>query len=325
MNLRTRWIHHVSRALTILMFLCLIVFFYKNLQKIDWASLNFPWYGAAIMLVCMLFFHLLCSLSLVAIQRDLAIPMSLYESSKLYFQSLLAAYIPGKIFVVAKRKILLHERGVPLSKITVIYFLENIVTLLGACVFIAVMFFEVVRRFDPHFQVYLGLFILAMIVAVHPRLVEFALSIYQKIFNKGSHDHVKGAHYGTLLLSVFLNGLAWVSLSLGYFSLVQDMVPEVAWSDYREIAASLAVAGIAGMVAVFAPSGLGVREGFVVFSLQHFMSLEKAALLAILMRLFTTLGDIFTVGFLSLVDTLVKKKGQQTDEKPVELLAPSAK
>lgn len=87
------------------------------------------------------------------------------------------------------------------------------------------------------------------------------------------------------LLSVVLSGVSYVLVA-------RAVLPDLAWSAAGFIFATFAFAGAVGMLAVFAPSGLGVREGVQMVLLARIVSTEQALVLAALGRVWSTAIDL---------------------------------
>jgi uncharacterized membrane protein YbhN (UPF0104 family) len=65
---------------------------------------------------------------------------------------------------------------------------------------------------------------------------------------------------------------------------------------------ALALASTLGVLAVFAPGGLGVREGVLVYLLSHIMPEGVSVVLSILTRLWMTVIELGLVGMIYLYD-----------------------
>ena len=70
------------------------------------------------------------------------------------------------------------------------------------------------------------------------------------------------------------------------------LVPDLARDQIGFVFATFTFAGAVGMLAVFAPSGLGVREGVQLLLLSRIMPTETAVALAVLGRLWSTAIDV---------------------------------
>ena len=86
------------------------------------------------------------------------------------------------------------------------------------------------------------------------------------------------------LIPRVLNGVGFVVIAAAIFTVTPNM--------YIPLASSYIFASIVGMLAVFVPSGLGVREGIIVLLVGPYFSPEQAIILALIARFFSTIADI---------------------------------
>lgn len=90
-----------------------------------------------------------------------------------------------------------------------------------------------------------------------------------------------------------LVGTAFYLLAVGLF-------PQVAGFPVSHFVAVLALAHVAGVLAVFAPAGFGVREVVLAEGLRGILSFDEALLLAAVLRVLTLLGDGVIVAVVAL-------------------------
>jgi hypothetical protein len=89
---------------------------------------------------------------------------------------------------------------------------------------------------------------------------------------------------GGYVLTNFLFGVAFVLIVLS--------LSDIAWADVPLLIGAYNLAGVLGIVAFFAPAGLGVKEGVLVGFLASVVGEPVAASLAILARLLFVLADV---------------------------------
>jgi uncharacterized membrane protein YbhN (UPF0104 family) len=73
-------------------------------------------------------------------------------------------------------------------------------------------------------------------------------------------------------------------------------------------AGALAISSTLGLVAIFAPSGLGVREGALVYLLSFIMATPIAVIISILTRIWMTLIEIGLIGVVYLFHKFQKQE-----------------
>ena len=96
----------------------------------------------------------------------------------------------------------------------------------------------------------------------------------------------------TLGRTLGLHSVASIVGGAGNAVFAMALVPELQVSDFLYLMAAFGLAGVAGMVAIFAPAGLGVREGVLLVMLAVVMSPAAAIIVAVVGRLFGALMDV---------------------------------
>jgi uncharacterized membrane protein YbhN (UPF0104 family) len=71
---------------------------------------------------------------------------------------------------------------------------------------------------------------------------------------------------------------------------------------------ALAISSTLGLIALFAPSGLGVREGALVYILSFMMAPPVAVILSVLTRIWMTLIEIGLIGVVYLLRKLQRRE-----------------
>lgn len=114
----------------------------------------------------------------------------------------------------------------------------------------------------------------------------------------------------------FAAGLAGLAFWLAARALGEDVPPAMAVATYN-------LAGIAGMLAIVAPSGLGVREGVVVALLSGVVSPPVALAAALLARLAGVIADLLPLAAILVFDSgrrLIEVRRRKSTVDPVAAL-----
>jgi hypothetical protein len=97
--------------------------------------------------------------------------------------------------------------------------------------------------------------------------------------------------------ALFTGGyLAANALLAAAFVLIVWSLSDIGWEDVPLLAGGYALAVVVGIAAVFAPAGLGVREGVLAGFLTSVVASPVAASLAVFLRALTIVADILFVG-----------------------------
>ena len=241
-----------------------------------------------------------------------AIPYRKAVTSYLY--SILGKYIPGKVFMLAARLAYYKEENAPLSKVTVCFFIENVCTLLGAAMLFIVSLLFFPNSLLQDYKWVTLLLIAAFFVCIHPKIINFFLRIIGKIIKKDLEIPMK---YSQMLKVVLLFIGNWLIIGVGFFILTKSIYPTVDASHLLFCAGIWGVSAIMGILAVFAPSGLGVREGIIVAGLMLIMPESEAVIISVVSRLWQTIPELILVvlAFLySRICRMVKAEDEKQDE-----------
>lgn len=209
-----------------------------------------------------------------------------------YLYSILGKYIPGKVFMLAARLTYYKEEDAPLAKVTVCFFIENICTLLGAAMLFIVSLFFFPNELLENYKWLTLLLIVAFFVCIHPKIINFFLRLLGKLFKKNLEIPMK---YSQMIKVVLLFIGNWLIVGFGFFILTKSIYPDVEWSQLLYCAGIWGVSAIMGILAIFAPSGLGVREGIIVAGLMLIMPQSDAMVISVVSRLWQTIPELLLV------------------------------
>ncbi|MCU0520258.1 MAG: hypothetical protein MUF84_06160 [Anaerolineae bacterium] len=210
-----------------------------------------------------------------------------------YFQTHLVRRLPGAPWYMASRAILYEARGPdgPASAVAASLF-EWIGTFSTAAVWAAG------GRWGWGWGLVL-VFVLVALASSFPRL------------SRSSHFPKRLARLGRLspgrvvcALTVYM--LVWVLATFILQLLIRALAPQagLAWGS---LASAWALSAAVSMLTFFAPAGLGVRELTLVAQLAPSTGLAVGTLVALLVRLVFTVGDLFYFGLVSLVRHMIQE------------------
>jgi hypothetical protein len=126
--------------------------------------------------------------------------------------------------------------------------------------------------------------------------------------------------------ALFTGGYLLVNALLSAaFLLIVWSLSDIGWEDVPLLAGGYNLAAVIGIVAFFAPAGLGVREGVLAGFLTSVVASPVAASVAVFMRVLTIVADILFVGLVegsSVVSRLPAKKGRPEVQDDLPYLQP---
>ena len=221
-----------------------------------------------------------------------------------YLYSILGKYIPGKVFMLAARIPPYDEKGVPMRKVTICFLLENVCTLLGAAfLFLISLFFFPNDILSDYKYVTIGL-VIAFFICINPKIINFFLRIVGKVMKKD--DMEIPMSYLDMIKVVLLFILNWIIVGTGVYMLVVSIYPVPA-SELLFVGGVYGLAAIIGILAIFTPSGLGVREGIIAIGLALVMPEEYVVIVSLISRLWATIAELILIFCAFLVKKLIWK------------------
>jgi len=279
---------------------------YKELEvKINWTIFTvsiFFYFAYKVTLASL--WHYLTKLNDSAIRYSKAVTSYLY--------SILGKYIPGKVFMLLARVPAYEEEGVKIRKVTICFFLENICTLLGAAfLFLFSLFFFPNDLLNDYKWLTIGLVVL-FFVCINPKILNYFLKLIEKITKK--EDLLISVSYAQMIKIVLLFICNWLVVGVGFYMLTCSIYP-VPMSELFYVSGIYGLSCIIGILAVFAPSGIGVREGIMVVGLSLVMPKEYAVIISIVSRLWQSVAELILIGIAFLANQIIRKKKKHDLEK----------
>ena len=242
----------------------------------------------------------------------LRIAVSFQETLENWFFSQWGKYLPGKVWMFLGRFHLYAAKGKSKREISVALFFETVTGLVAAgLISFAAL---VVSGGEPfHSGIPLGWVILSLAVALiflHPWILQKILNWFLVRLNKEAIS--LSVSYPDMVWVLCLCILGWLIGGFGFYLFIHSVFP-VSSQHIPFLTGALAFSTTLGLIALFAPSGLGVREGILVYLLSYLMPGGVAVILSVLTRIWGTLIEIGLTGVVYLWGQLrrgLKKRGR---------------
>jgi len=186
----------------------------------------------------------------------------------------------------------------------VCFFIENVCTLLAAALLFVVSLFFFPNELLGSYRWITFLLIAAFFAVIHPRVINIVLKLIGKLVKKPLEIPMK---YSQMLKAVLLFVGNWLIIGAGFYILASSVYPSLDLSQMLFCAGIWGVSAIIGILAIFAPSGLGVREGILVAGLMLIMPESDAVVIAVISRLWQTIPE-FVLAAGAFVFTRVRKR-----------------
>jgi len=220
----------------------------------------------------------LSALAWRTILAQLGRQLGILESYRAFTLSQMGKYAPGKVWMLVGRVWLAGQSGVPKRITFVSLMLETVLILITGALVGLTALSPVLRGGNGY--LFLGLAIVVAVGAMflHPRLFLPVVNLALRCLKK---EPIPSAlSWQGLLFVAALYFAVWFTMGAAFYAFVRALTP-VPWSHLPLVTGVYALSWVSGFLAVFAPAGLGVREGMLAYLLVQFLP-EPAALAAAL-------------------------------------------
>ncbi|MBS3905407.1 MAG: flippase-like domain-containing protein [Syntrophaceae bacterium] len=286
----------IKWMLVITIFLFLGKMVWENWNQVKEASFDFRPFPLILSTLIFAFSYFIQIWAWYLITLKLGIAISIRETWESWFYSQLGKYLPGKVWLLLSRFYFYESKGKSKKAISIALYLETATILLAAgfLFLIALIFFKEIKVFgyENQWEWLVVPFILAFIF-IHPRILQ---KIVNWLIIRFKREPISlTITYPDVLFVFFVCILAWLVGGVGFYLFLVSVFP-VSSQHLIFLAGALAISSTLGLVALFAPSGLGVREGALVYLLSFLMPSPIAVILSVLTRLWMTLIEMGLIG-----------------------------
>lgn len=211
------------------------------------------------------------------------------DAARIWSISSLGKYIPGKVWAIASMAVMAEKEGVSGAAATGSAIIMQLLSLAtGAVIAIALVGTTMLVNFP-------GGSVSAICVAIFALLGAISLaspSVTRRIgFLVRRPDAVQPVEPNALAGAIFANLIAWAGYGLAFQLLVLGTMPSVNLS-WATATGAFTASYIGGYIMLFAPAGLGVREGLMILLLKDAIGLGPATALAAASRITLTVNEL---------------------------------
>ena len=232
------------------------------------------------------------------VTRKFECDLPFWRAIAAWFYSQLGKYLPGKVFLLAGRLHFYREGGRSALRVSMCFAVEGLAGLLAASFILASA-----PLFTPdlggvaHYRTPALILVALLLVAIRPRHLELLVNPLLRVARRP--PILLPLRYRDMLAIVALYALNWMVWGLGFYLLICAFYPlELRYLAY--LAGSFALAACIGILALFAPAGIGVKEAVLVFALSPIMPQAIAIVVALAARVWRTVGELVAVGIVAL-------------------------
>ncbi len=204
-------------------------------------------------------------------------------------------YIPGKFWSVAGAVYLGSQKGIAKNKLAISYTLQAVMGILVGFILGSVFIFVAIGGKYSYFN-YPMIIVLLLSFLCFSRpdlLLRFINSVLKRIRKEPIPRNCfpTTKEFAFVLLYLVLNTIIG---GYAFFLFVCSLIP-LPFSYVIGFIGISSIAHVSGFIAIFAPGGIGVKEGVLVLLLQYYLPTGVAALIAILSRIWMIAVDILAL------------------------------
>lgn len=292
-----KWLKRIITVVIVLtIFYFLITNLISNWHKIPRNSLHF---NLVSMLISMIFLFLNFLIFVDAWRKiifALGDSIAFVNAFWIMSSSQLAKYVPGGIWFALGRIYLGKGDKLKPETIAISVIIETGLTLLVGIILFFLSLFFATRSSISNFLFVVPIAVFFIIV-LHPNLLNKLLNFSMHILKRKSISF--NINYLRILcLSLYFFGL-WIAQIIGFYFLINSIYP-VHISKLPHLAGAYILSWMSGFIVIFAPGGLGVREGTMSLLLSSFIPFPLAIAISFLSRVWITIFEliIFFIGLM---------------------------
>jgi uncharacterized membrane protein YbhN (UPF0104 family) len=228
------------------------------------------------------------------IYRGMGVRLTFRQVFSIVCPAQLGKYVPGKVLLPGSYYLLSRQAGVDVREIGGSFLISMALWLVAAVVCSLYAF----SALSPVLRLGAVLLVVLLLVSVHPRVLSLMFRVSARVLQRLGRtvsaerlDQALSLPYHFYLKTLLLYLIAWFLVGLEVFVLIAALQP-VAITALPASLAAAAIGTVVGFLALFAPGGLGVREGLGALILAPVTSAEVAFFVLVLLRVMTVAVDL---------------------------------
>jgi len=215
-----------------------------------------------------------------------------------YVKSWLGRYIPGKAAWIGGKIFFGMDQGINKRVLAISSCLEaGIYVSIGLLT--SLLLFSLsgnLRNIDSRLQLFIGLASLVFLIGIFPPILNRILGLsYKLIKHKDLNRKYKLKFSSFIKVAGLFVGIQLV-IGVTFGSIAKSVGADLNLSNLLYLSGTIILSSIIGILAVFAPSGIGVREGIQAVLLTPIMPKEQVVIIILLSRVVAVVADILFFG-----------------------------
>jgi len=213
-------------------------------------------------------------------------------------------YIPGKLWGYGWLLIMYSQQAKDKKRIIYSSYLEIICSVLGAILLFLLSLIFIDNILLNQYKLFIFGLCIIFCFSIHPKLLVFITNFVLKLLKKELFKIE--ITFTDVLTIVSLYSLNWFLFGFSFYLFINSFY-SISINSFFYVLDSFILSSLAGFIALFAPAGLGVREGVLILAFKQIMPASIAGIISVASRLWLTLGEIFVFVILIIISKLFKK------------------
>lgn len=285
-------------GLTVVLIVAPMALLVRNLI-INWGSLQeaaiqIRWGRMGFTLLILLVGFGLLPLGTLSSLRALGSALSFSKAYYAYHASQLGKYLPGRIWIIPGRAVIMRGFGVdPILGGAGALLETYLLIVTGVVAFLPYMF--LVPRDSIRQLAIIGMILSfpALLILFFPKLLNWLLGVFMKWLKRPAVHIAYSWKQIVVMLGVYLG--FWFVSGTGFYILIDSFYP-LNGQAFLQIVGVLGFSWVVGFISFLTPAGIGVREGAMGFLLAPLIPDPFPALIAIASRIWWSLADLASIG-----------------------------
>lgn len=215
--------------------------------------------------------------------------LELLQAARIWLVSSLGKYLPGKVWAIAGMAVMAREAGVAPWVATGAAVLNQALAVAAGAAVVGVTGTSLLQArypwIDGGLRVLLGVSLAGLVVLLWPGAIDRVLAA-ARVKVEGSPTPGRGP----LAFAAISNVVAWCGYGAALWLTARGVLAQA--PTLAQCIGAFAASYVAGLLAVVAPAGLGVRESVFILMLQGALGAPAAAALAIASRIMLTITEV---------------------------------
>lgn len=227
-----------------------------------------------------------------------------------YAKSWLGRYIPGTAPWILGKIYFASKHGVSKNKLAVSSLLEGAlqVSVVMAVAMVMLVFDHRLDVIDVWLKVAMVGVLVVCIICILPSIFNRIIAMAYRLLKKKEIDKEHLADGKTIAKGVLMFVVTAVTSGLSLFFIAKAVDPNLSYHNIWFVMGAGNLAAAASMLAIFAPSGLGVREGIQLVLFSLIMPKELALVVVVVTRLWSVAIDFIFFGLSAIISKLIPEK-----------------